>query len=122
MIGTETTSGQHIGTLEVNLGSASSVSTTNNQSFNIHSSGTTTNINQWSSPEFLKAEEIGESIEMLYKQYCQWNNGYSIIQNQTQEERVFKIVFSCIDGKWNKSEPIIGKIILAKGEDYEFDE
>jgi hypothetical protein len=36
------------------------------------------------------------------------------------EQRVFKIVFSCIDGKWNKSERIYGKVVAAKLESYSF--
>lgn len=31
-----------------------------------------------------------------------------------------KIIYSCIDGKWNKSEPIYGKIIPTQDEYFEF--
>ena len=36
------------------------------------------------------------------------------------QPNVFKIVFSCIDGKWNKSDRIYGKIIPPSEESYEF--
>ena len=46
---------------------------------------------------------------------------YTVYPQQPLEERVFKIVYSCKDGKWNKSEPNYGKIIPATDEDYDFD-
>jgi len=36
------------------------------------------------------------------------------------QERVFKIVYSCVNGKWNKSDRIYGNIISAQDEGYEF--
>jgi hypothetical protein len=38
------------------------------------------------------------------------------------DERAVKIVYSCVDGKWNKSEPIYGKIIPAQDEYFEFED
>lgn len=74
----------------------------------------------WSEPVFIKAVECFESIEFLYKQTSMIT--YAIYPAPPPEERVFKIVFSCIDGKWNKSDPIYGKIIPAIEEDYEFED
>lgn len=39
---------------------------------------------------------------------------------QHSERRVYKIVYSCVDGKWNKSEKIYGKIVQPQKEYYEF--
>lgn len=85
------------------------------------SCGTSSEFNQWSMPVLIRTEDIGKSIEMIYKQFkilTLTNFGY-----QTQsEERVFKIVYSCKYGKWNKSEPIFGRIVPAHEEYYEFNE
>lgn len=73
----------------------------------------------WDKPVFIKAEEVGESIEFLYKQTSMLC--FTIYPSPPPEERVFKIIYSCKNGKWNKSEPIYGKIIPATSEEYEFD-
>lgn len=63
----------------------------------------------WSpAPVFIRAQEVGESVEFIYKQV-----GPIITE-------VFKIVYSCVDGKWNKSAPIYGEIIPPQGETYLF--
>lgn len=84
-----------------------------NQSF------TTTSIhNDWNEPTRVDVIDTGNSIEMIYLQTKNniWGN-YPYFLN---EKRVFKIVYSCVDGKWHKSEPIFGKIIPAQEEYYEF--
>lgn len=78
-----------------------------------------TNFNQWNEPTLIKVEEIGETIEFIYKQTSMIS--YTVYPLPSPEERVFKIVFSCKNGKWNKSEPIYGTIIPATDEDYDFD-
>lgn len=80
-------------------------------------SGTTVIFNEWSIPIRVNTIELNDSIEMVYKQTSAITNSYF---NSKQEEVVFKIVYSCKDGKWNKSEPIYGKIIPAIAEYYEF--
>ena len=79
----------------------------------------TTNFNQWNEPTFIRVEEVGETIEFIYKQTSMIS--YTVYPQRPPEERVFKIVYSCKDGKWNKSEPIYGTIIPATDEDYDFD-
>jgi hypothetical protein len=74
----------------------------------------------WALPLMIKVYENGDSIEMIYKevlsvQYYTYSYGPTSL-----EERVFKIVYSCIDGKWNKSERIYGQIIPPSGEQYKF--
>lgn len=82
------------------------------------STGTTFHLNNWSSPTFVKSIELPESLEFIYKQYSMVTFGW----DRAPEERAFKIIYSCVDGKWNKSEPIYGKVIPAQNEDYEFDD
>ena len=63
--------------------------------------------------------EIGETIEMIFSTTS--NMIYTVYPPREPEKRIFKIVFSCIDGKWNRSERIYGKIIPAIEQHYEFD-
>jgi hypothetical protein len=73
--------------------------------------------------EQLEVKEVGETIEIIYKETLSPNCCYTI--NFTSppfpKERIFKIVYSCVDGKWNKSEPIYGNIVPAQEEYYDFD-
>ena len=80
----------------------------------------TSMIDTWGEPERIEVYEDGESIVMIYKQTS--NFSPAIWPAQPRQARVFKIVYSCIDGKWNKSEPIYGKIIPMQSESYEFEE
>ena len=80
---------------------------------------TTANFNQWNEPNFIRVEEVGETIEFIYKHTSMIR--YTVYPQRPPEERVFIIVYSCKDGKWNKSEPIYGNIIPATYEDYDFD-
>lgn len=74
--------------------------------------------NSWSEPTRIKIIENSDSIEMIYKQTSLVS--ITVLPPPPPTERVFKIIYSCIDGKWNKSEPIYGKIIPATNEKYEF--
>lgn len=85
----------------------------------IGSSTGTSVYDYWGSPRFIKAQEVGESIEFIYIQTS--TISYSIYPQRSPDRRVFKIVYSCKDGKWNKSESIYGKIIPEQKERYEFD-
>jgi hypothetical protein len=95
----------------INIGTITGVST-----------GTSTvtigTIAMWSPMIFKEANEVGETIEMIYTQTSQYyRTGGTWPYN---DERVIKIVYSCIDGKWNKSDPIYGNIIPARGEYFKF--
>lgn len=85
------------------------------------STGTSTAMNQWSNPKRVEVDVIGETIEMVYKQTSLITVGS--YPSYSSQERVFKIVYSCVDGKWNKSEPIYGKVIPKQSirEYYEFE-
>lgn len=66
-------------------------------------------------PELVKLTEYDDRIELIYKKTSMMQSGYG-----PPSQQVFKVIFSCADGKWNKSEPIYGKIIPAQSESYEF--
>jgi len=87
---------------------------------NLGGSGTTSISNTWSNPKRVEVNEVGESIEMIYKQTSMLT--YNVHPSPPQEVRVFKIVYSCVDGKWHKSEPIFGKIIPSQNEYFEFED
>lgn len=79
----------------------------------------TSNYNLWSYPELINVIENNDSIEMIYKEtsmIC-----HTSFPAPPPEVRVFKHIFSCVDGKWNKSERIYGKIIPPSDESYEFE-
>lgn len=81
--------------------------------------GSTTVSGNWSNPLLIETREIGETIEMIFSTTS--NMIYTAYPPREPEKRIFKIVFSCIDGKWNKSDRIYGKIIPARDQHYEFD-
>lgn len=81
-------------------------------------STTFSNTNTWTSPERLSVEEVGDTIEMVFKETSTLT--YLVYPSRASEQRVFKIVYSCVDGKWNKSERIYGEIVPAQEEYYEF--
>ena len=83
-------------------------------------SGTSTSTNMWGDMQFKEANEAGETIEMIYTQSSLYSRTGGL--PPYFDERVVKIVYSCKDGKWNKSEPIYGKIIPMENEYYEFED
>ena len=89
-----------------------------NNNFLLQNSGTSV-LNTWNSPQLIKTQEIGETIEMVYKETSMLC--LAVYPPRTPEERVFKIVYSCKDGKWNKSERIYGTIIRATDESFSFE-
>lgn len=82
------------------------------------SGGTTVNINPWGHSEFVEFIEYSARIEVFYKQHRMINSW----PPPTDQERVYKIIFSCKDGVWHKSNPIYGKIIPAQSEYFEFED
>lgn len=78
----------------------------------------TSYFNIWNSPERVSVEEVGETVEMVFKETS--TLVYTVYPSPPPEQRVFKIVYSCVDGKWNKSERIYGKIVPAQEEYYQF--
>jgi hypothetical protein len=68
---------------------------------------------------FKEAYEVGETIEMIY---IEKTSVYRTTHGELYNDEIpVKFIFSCIDGKWNKSEPIYGKIIPAQEERFEFE-
>lgn len=81
------------------------------------STGTSTaEFRQWLEPDLIETVELEDSIEFIYEEY----SSFSTTGRETPR-RVFKIIFSCVDGKWNKSERIYGSIIPATEETYSFE-
>ena len=82
----------------------------------------TSNIfNTWNPAQRVGVNECAESVEMIYKETSMITN-LGFYPSSLPEERVFKIVYSCVNGKWNKSDRIYGKIIPAQDEEYEFED
>jgi hypothetical protein len=79
----------------------------------------TSYLNLYNQPVLKETREVGETIEMIYEEesIATYTPSYGSWVNP---KNVFKIVFSCKDGKWHKSERIYGKIIPAQSEYYEF--
>jgi len=102
--------------LTVSLGTASA-DRLSGTGVNIYASGTTSSL--YNMPSFIEAQEVGETIEFIYKESPSFN--YTSFPQSFPPCKVFKIVFSCVNGKWNKSERIYGTIIAASSEYYEFD-
>jgi len=85
-----------------------------------NSSTTSISISPWGTSVIIKVEEIGESIEITYKQKLMQPE-YRVGIENVEYVRVYKIIYSCKNGKWNKSEPIFGHIIPASEEYYIFE-
>lgn len=102
----------------VGTGNASTSIGNSTASTALWASGTSGNL--WSHPERVSVIERQDSIEMVYKQV--YMATLTVWPSPAPQERIFKIVFSCVDGKWNKSEPIFGKVIAAQDERYEFED
>jgi hypothetical protein len=84
------------------------------------STGTSTFSGMWNPMILKETNEVGETIEMIYTQTSQFSRTGGL--PPYHDERAVKIIYSCIDGKWNKSEPIYGKIIPAQDEYFEFED
>jgi len=107
------------GTMAGNLAGNSTTTCKNNGLNTFNFSSTTYEFGLWGTPYLIETREVGESVVMIYKQIR--NTHIMIYPVPPQEHRVFKIVYSCKDGKWHKSEPIFGKIIPATEEWFDFD-
>jgi hypothetical protein len=80
----------------------------------------TSSILQLTQPELIDVNEKTDSIELIYRQYEKYNISNGIEQLPAQVPIIYKIVYSVVNGKWNKSEPIYGKFVPAQKETYQF--
>jgi hypothetical protein len=80
--------------------------------------GTSAYINNWGVPERIDVQEVGDTIEMTFLETS--NLFLAVYPQRPPERRVFKIIYSCVDSKWNKSERIYGEIVPAQREIYKF--
>ena len=81
---------------------------------------TSSTANMWSSPHRVAVIEYADRIEFIYKETSQLQ--LAIYPPWKPAERVFKVVYSCVDGAWHKSERTYGTIKPAQEEYYEFEE
>lgn len=81
-----------------------------------NNTGTTATWRPWSDPSLVKTIVNEDSIELVYKQYSMVSTGF----HGDFPSRVYKVICSCKDGKWHKSDPIEGEIISAVEEGYQF--
>ena len=84
-----------------------------------NSTGTAAFTSTPSNIERVSVREVGDTIEMAYIETS--NLAIAVYPPRPLERRVFKIVYSCKEGKWNKSERIYGKILPAQNENYYFE-
>lgn len=69
--------------------------------------------NPWTTPVLVDTIILEGSIELIY---TRWSTTWG-----PSADQCYKVVYSCVDGKWNVSEPIFGEIIPATEEAYEFE-
>ena len=108
-------------TLNIKTNTASGAMTSlkfSGSSFSLNA-GSGYHISWWNPMVFKEANEVGETIEMIYTQTSQYSR---TALPPYRDERAVKIIYSCVDGKWNKSEPIYGKIVPAQDEYFEFED
>ena len=85
---------------------------------NFENSGTTvTNYSDFGEPFLVQTIVNEKSIELVYKEVS--NSTYLTFPAITPV-RVFKVIYSCKNGKWNKSERIHGEIVPACDEYFVF--
>ncbi len=108
--------------METNTIPASSANSTMETTaiFALFNNVSTSNLNMWTAPVRIAVNVLSESIEMIYEQTSMVS--LTIYPSPSPARRVFKIIYSCVDGKWNVSNPIYGKIISPRQESYEFEE
>jgi hypothetical protein len=82
--------------------------------------GDLTTLDMWNPMMFVEAKEVGETVEMIYTQTSTFSRTGGIYPYH--DERAVKIIFSCVDGRWNKSQHIYGSIIPAQDEYFDFEE
>lgn len=82
-------------------------------------STTTSWMEQYGEPKLLSVIDGYGVVEITYIETAMTYIMYGY--NDTPPRRVFKIIYSCVDGKFHKSERIYGKIIPATDEMYEFE-
>lgn len=90
-----------------------------------NSSGSTfiTN-NDWRDVRLIDTVVYPDRIELIYKEIytgTYTSYGYNNVwSGPPYEDRVFKKVYSCKDGKWHESDKIYGRIIPPSEETYNF--
>ena len=78
------------------------------------------NTASYTTPEYYDRIDVIEKEDCIEMIYQERNN--TVYPPRYPTPRIFKIVFSCVDGKWHKSDRIYGKVVPAQKERYEFNE
>lgn len=73
-----------------------------------------------SQPELISTFVKKDSIELIYKQEVE--PIFATFLKMNMNPIVYKVIYSCKNGKWHESERIYGEIIPATEEYYEFNE
>ena len=81
------------------------------------SSGTV-NIDQYGYPKIIDTLVFSDKVEVVYRREPYMS--YTSYPPITPEPQIYKIVFSCKNGKWHQSEKIMGRFIPASNEGYQF--
>ena len=72
----------------------------------------------YSTPVLIDILEGIESLTLVYKQYP----NFTTTVGSFNDPRIYKVVYSIVDGKWHKSEQIEGTYLAAVDEAYSFDQ
>lgn len=72
----------------------------------------------WGNPYIIDTILGNKSIELVYRRDAQFT--HTVFPVSTPNPKIFKIIYSCKNGKWHKSEKIKGYYVSKKEESYEF--
>lgn len=81
--------------------------------------GTSYQFNEWDLPDLVLTSVFPDKIELIYTQNSLVT--YTHFDTNYDSRAVFKVVYSCVDGKWHESERIYGTIVPSTQESYNFD-
>lgn len=75
------------------------------------------NRNDWTEPNLVEVDEGKNYLALTYTE-DRVSNFYNGTSGSVESRRVYKVIYSCIGGKWHKSEKIYGKIVPSTKETY----
>jgi hypothetical protein len=75
------------------------------------------NRNDWTEPNLVEVDEGKNYLALTYTE-DRVSNFYNGTSGSVESRRVYKVIYSCIGGKWHKSEKIYGKIVPPTKETY----
>lgn len=84
---------------------------------NNENTSTSANFIYGQTPSLVKTIVNEDSIELIYKIPSMVSNGFGL-----GADIIYKIIYSCKDGKWHQSDRIPGEVVEATKESYEFNQ